>query len=477
MRMKTVKARRNLIKVWMLVTIGLLIGLHQATAQVTFISAATNGVGSNPESFAVTDVNGDGKIDMICGNAGGSPYNNGTLSILTNNGSGVFVLASTLGIGHGPGSIAAADVNGDGVVDLITANWDNGNGNTLSVWTNNGSGIFGSNATYVVGSGPRSVVAADINSDGKLDLVCANFGFSGTGNTLTVLTNSGSGVFGSNATYVVGTGSYSVTAADVNGDGKIDLVSANANANTLTVLTNNGIGVFGSNATLNVGTGPRSVSAADINGDGKLDLICANYGANGNGNTLTVLTNSGNGVFGSNATYVVGMGPFSVTTADVNGDGKLDLICANNTGNTLSVLTNNGSGGFVIGATLSAGSPGGFPFNFPQVVVAVDVNGDGKPDLTCANGGANTVGVLMNTTTFPPATSTPLLTMKPLGVNVQVSWPSPSAGWSLQQNLDLTTKHWGPSGYSGYTVSDNGTNKSLTIPALPGNLFFRLLHP
>ena len=94
-------------------------------------------------------------------------------------------------------------------------------------------------------------------------------------------------------------------AADVNGDGKLDLISANVNDNTLTVLTNNGSGVFGSNATLTVGSYPNCVVAADVNGDGKSDLISANSGG-GTGNTLTVLTNNGSGIFGSNATLNVG---------------------------------------------------------------------------------------------------------------------------------------------------------------------------
>jgi hypothetical protein len=452
------------------VALVLFAGASWAVAQVTFAPDVTYGVGNNPESFTVADVNGDGKMDLICGNAGASPYNNGTLSILTNNGIGGFVLASTLSIGHGPGSITAADVNGDGKVDLITANWDNGNGSTLSVWTNNGNGVFVSNVTLNVGSGPGSIIAVDANGDGRLDLICANYGTSGNGNTLTMLTNNGSGVFGSNATLNVGNAPSSVIAADVNGDGKLDLICANYGANTLSVLTNNGSGVFGSNATLNVGSGPNSVIAADINGNGKVDLICANFG-NGLGNTLSVLTNNGSGVFGSNATLNVGSGPSSVIAADVNGDGKLDLICANGTfPGTLSVLTNNSRGGFVLASTPGVG-------NLPQSVVAVDVNGDGKLDLTCVNRGANTVSVLINTTIFSPSTSTPTLTIKPSGSSVQVSWPSASAGWSLQQNLDLTTAHWGPSGYSGYGISDDGTNKSLSMPPLPGNLFFRLLHP
>jgi hypothetical protein len=120
----------------------------------------------------------------------------------------------------------------------------------------------------------------------------------------------------------VGANPQSVIAVDVKGDGKLDLISANAGDNTLSVLTNNGNGIFGSNATLNVGSFPVCVTAADVNGDGKLDLISANLGAN----TLTVLTNNGNGNFGSNATlnvYVyLGPGcPVSVVAADVNGDG------------------------------------------------------------------------------------------------------------------------------------------------------------
>ena len=102
-----------------------------------------------------------------------------------------------------------------------------------------------------------------------------------------------------------------------------DFISANFYGNTLTVLTNNGRGVFSFNATLPVGSGP-FVCAADVNGDGHVDLICANRD-----NTLTVLTNNGSGVFGSMPPLTVGSYPICVVAADVNGDGHVDLICAN----------------------------------------------------------------------------------------------------------------------------------------------------
>jgi len=145
-----------------------------------------------------------------------------------------------------------------------------------------------------VGANPQSVIAVDVKGDGKLDLISANAG----DNTLSVLTNNGNGIFGSNATLNVGSFPVCVTAADVNGDGKLDLISANLGANTLTVLTNNGNGNFGSNATLNVyvylGPGcPVSVVAADVNGDGKVDLISANVSTYGDFGSLTVLTTMG----------------------------------------------------------------------------------------------------------------------------------------------------------------------------------------
>ena len=214
-----------------------------------------------------------------------------------------------------------------------------------------------------------------------------------------------------------------------------------------------------------VGMDPYSVVAADVNGDGKLDLICANWGDN----TLTVLTNNGNGGFGSNATLSVGFEPECVVAADINGDGKLDLISANGN-NTLTVLTNNGSGVFGSNATLNVGSG-------PRCVVAADVNGDGKLDLICANSGDNTLTVLMNTSFFPPPTFTPTLTITHRGNGMQIMWPSVSPGWSLQQNPDLTKINWLPGGYGGYPIADDGTNKSLTLPLPTGNLFFRLLHP
>ncbi len=348
-----------------------------ATNSGIFVLASSPGVGSGPLSVTSADVNGDGKPDLISANFGG------TLTVLTNNGSGGFVLASSPGVGPNPRSVTAADVNGDGKPDLISANYGN---NSLTVLTNNGSGGFGLSSSPFTGTGPWSVTAADVNGDGRADLINANVGAS----TLTVSTNNGSGGFVLSSSPGVGGGApESVTSADVNGDGRPDLISANVGANTLTVLTNNGSGGFVLSSSPAVGNFPRSVTAADVNGDGKPDLISANF----DDDTLTVLMNNGSGGFVLSSSPAVGNSPRSVTAADVNGDGKPDLISANYDANTLTVLINNGSGGFVLASSPGVG-------NNPLSVTAADVNGDGRPDLISANVNANTLTVLFNTATY-----------------------------------------------------------------------------
>jgi hypothetical protein len=216
-----------------------------------------------------------------------------------------------------------------------------------------------------------------------------------------------------------------------------------------------------------VGQNPRCVAAADVNGDGKMDLICANF----NSDTLIVLTNNGAGGFASNATYTVGDFPVFVVASDINGDGWPDLICANSEDNafnigTLTVLTNNRIGGFGFYATISVN--GG-----PTCVAAGDLNNDGKPDLvtTTLEG---TLTVLINTIGFgthqPPALE---LTAAFSGQgNINLSWLSSATNVMVQTNSQLAGTNWGT--LTAPITSNNGTN-SITITPGPGNLFFRLI--
>ena len=450
----------------LIIALACLAPIQTALAQGLTFTTSTYSVGSEPlvAVGAVNDVNGDGRLDVLVGN-----WKSNNITVLTNNGLGNFGYYATISAGTNP-EVTLADVNGDGKPYMITVNNNNGGPGTVTVLTNNGFGIYSSNAIYAVGTAPQDLLVADINGDGKLDLICAD----GTSNpgTVSVLTNNGYGAFGSNATLNVGNSPQRTVAADVNSDGYVDLMTVNQGSGTITVLTNNGHAGFGLSQTLTTGKSPQGILATDVNGDGYVDLVCANVGTN----TLTIFTNNGRGIFGLNATPTVGNKPSCVVAADLNGDGNIDLISANSggwasgNGNTLTVLTNNGYGVFGSNTTLTVGT-------LPFFLVAADVNADGKPDLVTANFKDNTVTVLLNTTIFPSAKNRPTLATKVKGTNIRVSWPSVSAGWELQENPDLTKPVWQPSGYDGWTIADDGTNKSLTVPSQIGNCFFRLLHP
>jgi hypothetical protein len=377
----------------------LALSLPLAGAKAVNFSATAYAVESGPNGVAAADLNGDGWPDLICSNFGfrnagpGVPGGwHNTLTVLTNNGTGGFGFHATFTVGVGPTRPIAVDLNGDGQPDLVCAN---NTDNTLTVLTN-GGGHFGLQATLPVGLMPSSVAAVDTAGLGRMDLVCANNG----ANTLTVLTNDGTGALSLKTALPVGNRPFMVITLEANGDGRMDLACVNQTDNTLTVLTNSGAGDYFVAATYAVGVTPICVVAGDLNGDGHSDLVSANHG----GNSMTVLTNDGRGGFALSAT-IPGRSdttyPSSVTAADVNGDGYLDLVRAN-TGDgagqwtdMLTVLTNNGGGIFGYDTTLHTGGRG------PNVMSA-DLNADGKPDLACPNYVDATLTVLLNTTLLPP---------------------------------------------------------------------------
>jgi len=298
----------------------------------------------------------------------------GVLGLVTNGVS--FRYAGSAPVGDYPKAmVAATNINGLGHVDLVAANYID---QTLTVLTNNGHGGFATYATLPVAGYPYAVAAADVNGDGRVDLICVFSSYYVSYNTLCILTNNGNGGFGFYTNVTVGNNPNSVVATDINGDGQVDLVCANGSDNTLSIMTNNGHGFFGLYATPAVGIEPSSVVAADLNDDGQVDLACVNY----EDNTVSVLINTGNKTFRS-ATYSAGTGPWYLAAADVNGDGSVDLVAGDYYDGTVTVLTNLSNGSFLLASAFaSPNTPGG---NGISIAGVVDVNGDGKPDLVCCD--------------------------------------------------------------------------------------------
>jgi FG-GAP-like repeat/Putative Ig domain/Bacterial Ig-like domain/FG-GAP repeat len=243
---------------------------------------------------------------------------------------------------------------------------------------------------YSTGTAPFFVTAADLNGDGRTDLIVANF----QSNTVSVLLGNGNGTFQPAVNYAVGSEPISVTVADLNGDGHPDLIVANAGSSYVSVLLGNGNGTFQSAVDYGTGSRPESVAVADVNGDGIPDLIVANV----NTSYVSVLLGNGDGTFQPAANYTADSHPRSVAVADLNGDGHPDIIVANQSGNDVSVLLNNGNGTFQSPVNYNVGSE-------PQSVALADVNGDGHLDIVAANYGSNNVSVLLGNGngTFQPA--------------------------------------------------------------------------
>jgi uncharacterized protein YycO len=364
-----------------------------------FLPAVTYYAGAGATVAAVVaDVNGDGKADLVVGdqNCPNSDCSGGGLvSVLLGNGDGTFQPAVVYGSGgEWVSSLAVADVNGDGKLDVVVANYLD---TTVGVLFGNGDGTFQPAALYNAGtSSVSSVAVTDLNGDSKPDIVVAS-----NNGTVSVMLGNGSGTFQPGVQYR-SLGARSVAVGDVNRDGKPDLVVAGSTSvSIVNVLLGNGDGTFQSAVTYPSGGLPGGwanwVAVADLNADGKLDLVAANFPDS----TVAVLLGNGDGTFQPAVLYSSGAPTaWSVAIADMNGDGKPDVAVADFSG-TVGVLLGNGDGSFQPALTFNV------PGDAASVVLA-DLNGDGRPDLVLSNGN-DFVSVLLNNAGTESPTTTRLL--------------------------------------------------------------------
>ncbi len=303
-------------------------------------------------------------------------------------------------VGNYPRRVITADINGDGELDLVSANQT---GSTVTVRYGAGDGTFPMDKSVTVAIGaatvPMDVIAVDLNADGKLDLATVNAG--GNGSVSALINQSESNFKATVTSTNVSSFSSGVALAsgDYNGDGKVDLVvSSNASLYVLP-LAGDGTGSFTPGTIRAVGGITSDIALIDMDGDGKLDLVTANFSTN----SVTVALGAGNGTFSNPLNQNASTRPGGLFVTDLDGDKKLDVVVANTIGNNVSVLLGTGGGLLANPVQLPLGT------NSPESVWVADWDGDGKPDIVTANSQSNNWSYFQGTS--PTQYAAPVHTM------------------------------------------------------------------
>ena len=440
-------ARRSATCAGVLATLAATFGLLAQTPSVG-IHLMTNGPGSRllftsaypagtkPLTVTPLDANGDGHTDLaVVG------YEN-SLAILTNDGAGHFSTAQQIwAYGGSPVQVVAGDFNGDGRTDLVSCNSGLGE-NNVTVLTNSPTGAFSVLARFPAGLGPVSITSGDFNGDGKLDIATADY----VSHTMTVLTNDGHANLTISQTLPAGNFAHGIGAIDVDQDGFLDLAVTSFNDSDLRVYTNDHAGRFSLSFAMFVPGQPRWQAAGDFNHDGYPDLATANYGTG----TVTILLNNQDGTFRSAATLNTGIGAYGIGVGDLDGDGSLDLAIGNyhSTNQTVAVFRNDGAGNFSLMQTLGVADS-------PYSATIADLDHSGTGVLVMPSGTSNTVSLAKFAT-----------------MAATLSWPSTADDLFVEQCSSLTQPRWWRLPEA---ATVRGPTNRLSFPLTGVNSFFRLV--
>ncbi|MDB5978482.1 MAG: repeat-containing protein, partial [Nevskia sp.] len=370
-----------------------------------FAAAQSVDVGPLPSAIAYADFNGDGRPDLVTNG------NNGLVEISLNNtpaGSATASFAAPQPVLHASfiTGYATADINGDGKPDLVVDTVGGGPVYVLLNTTAPGAATvsFGAPLSLPTLNAPISVIATDLNGDGKPDLALPLVDNAAVLVWInTTPAGSGTASFAPPQTFAVEEGPESLRAIDVNGDGRLDLVSANQSQGTVSVLLNTTAPgattpSFAAAQSFPAGVAPYWISSADLNGDGKPDLVVSENGVD----KVVVLLNatapgSATAAFTAHQDFTTGGSvAFGVEVADVNHDGRADLLVTNMDTSTVSVLQNVTT----TGSNVAAFAPHvDFAVgNAPDAIVVADFNGDGAPDVATLDLNVSKVSLLFDLT-------------------------------------------------------------------------------
>jgi hypothetical protein len=350
-------------------------GVGAAIYNFITIPSSPVATGNFPTSVVTADFNNDGIPDLAVAN-----FVDNTVSVFSGDGSGGFtaISGSPFAVSAGPAALAVADVNADGMPDIVAANSVAGD---VSILLANSSGSFTAYTNVTAGIGPQSITVGDFDGNGIPDLAVANVFDS----TITVLIGDGTGNFTSSI-YPVGQNPSWVGMGDFNGDGKQDLAVVNTTDNSITVLQGDNFGSFTpmTGSPFPTVAYPVAASVGDFNSDGKADLAVIS----GTNNSAAILLNTGAGFAASSTTYPTGISPSAIITFDFNGDGKQDLVISNENENTATILTGDGTGAFSVAPESPISN-----LNAPAALAIADFNGDGIGDLAITNIGSNSTSI------------------------------------------------------------------------------------